>query len=100
MDSAEPTRSAPSPDQCPADGEDVALAAQRESRGVVQWALGALNKQERRVVELCCLEGLSSNESASVLGTNANAIRNCLISARGRMELFFADLDTSKGGVQ
>jgi DNA-directed RNA polymerase specialized sigma24 family protein len=86
--------------QCLADTEEGQLAAQRECRGVVQGALGALSKRERSVVELCCLEGLSSKEAATVLGISAHAIRNCLVSAKGRMELFFADIETSKGGVK
>jgi DNA-directed RNA polymerase specialized sigma24 family protein len=79
---------------------DGQLAALRECRGVVQGALGALNKRERSVVELCCLEGLSSKEAATVLGISATTIHNCLVSANGRMESFFADIETSKGGVK
>jgi DNA-directed RNA polymerase specialized sigma24 family protein len=86
--------------QCPAGVEDVLFAAQQECRGVVQMALGTLSKQERSVVELCCLEGLSSKEAAFVLNIQPSTIRSCLVSAKGRMNFFFADLETSRGEIK
>lgn len=61
------------------------LGAQREARKILSWALGKLSAENRMVLELVYLEGLSVQEAAELLGWSKANVK--VRSFRARMKL-------------
>ena len=67
-----------------ADGEQ--LAEQRMTLDAVRRVLGSMPPEQRSVLLLVCVDGLSYKEAAEVLGTPIGTVMSRL--SRGRQELF------------
>ena len=67
-----------------ADGEQ--LAEQRMTLDAVRRVLGGMPAEQRSVLLLVCVDGLSYKEAAEVLGTPIGTVMSRL--SRGRQELF------------
>jgi len=61
------------------------LGFQREAREILSWALGKLSAENRMVLELVYLEGLSVQEAAELLGWSKANVK--VRSFRARMKL-------------
>ena len=61
------------------------LGSQREAREILSWALGKLSAENRMVLELVYLEGLSVQEAAELLGWSKANVK--VRSFRARMKL-------------
>jgi RNA polymerase sigma factor (sigma-70 family) len=64
---------------------DLTLA-HREQAGLIHQELGRLPEKHRSVVVLCCLEGLTVEESARRLRLSPGAVRGRLAQARSRLK--------------
>jgi RNA polymerase sigma-70 factor (ECF subfamily) len=66
------------------------LVLLEERRGMVRRALGTLTPAERSAVVLRDLQGLSTEETARILGVRAVTVRSQVSSARSKLQAFCA----------
>jgi RNA polymerase sigma-70 factor (ECF subfamily) len=60
--------------------------SQKEARELLDWALGKLSAEDRMVLELVYLEGLSVKEAANLLGWSAANIKVRSFRSRKKLE--------------
>ena len=68
---------------------------QEEARDLLDWALGKLNTEERMIIELIYLEGLSGREAADLLGWSIANVK--VRSFRSRKKLHKILTEVMKG---
>jgi RNA polymerase sigma-70 factor (ECF subfamily) len=61
-------------------------SAQREAVEILDWALGKLSAEDRMVMELVYLEGLSGKEAADLLGWSVANVKIRSLRARRKLE--------------
>ena len=83
-------------DASPLSAEENILLRQR--RALVQQALASLPEGERAALVLRDLEGLSTEETARMLGVRPATIRSQAASARAKVQVFCARLSNLTGG--
>jgi RNA polymerase sigma-70 factor (ECF subfamily) len=62
------------------------LSARREAAEVLEWGLARLSPEDRMVLEMVYLEGLSGKEAAKLLGWSAVNVKVRAFRARKRLE--------------
>jgi RNA polymerase sigma-70 factor, ECF subfamily len=60
--------------------------SQNEARELLDWALGRLSAQDRMVLELVYLEGLSGKEAADLLGWSVSNVKIRCFRSRKKLE--------------
>ncbi|MDY6837416.1 MAG: RNA polymerase sigma factor [Thermodesulfobacteriota bacterium] len=67
-------------------------ASRREAREFLDWALDALSPEERMVLELVYLEGLSGREAAELLGWSVANVKIRSFRARKKLQKVLASV--------
>ena len=62
---------------------------QREAKELLDWALARLSAEERMVIELIYLEGLSVKEAADLLGWSVANVKVRSFRSRKKLEKLF-----------
>ena len=68
--------------------------SQKEARELLDWALGKLSAEERTVLELVYLEGLSGKEAADALGWSVANVKVRSFRSRRKLKKLLAGLIT------
>jgi RNA polymerase sigma-70 factor (ECF subfamily) len=66
--------------------------SQKEAREVLNWALDRLSAEDRMVMELVYLEGLSGKEAAEILGWSVANVKIRSHRSRKKLRKLLADL--------
>jgi len=82
------------------DNENAEEAVlQRQRKGIVQRALATLSASERQAIVLRDMEGLSTEETAKMLGIKSGTVRSQIATARNKIKKFCQSiLHWPKGG--
>lgn len=79
------------------DGDPVRLLEEKEFRGLVRAALGALSEEHRAVLVLREIEGYSYEEVSQMLGCSLGTVKSRLSRAREAMRRRITDLAREAG---
>ncbi len=74
-------------------------AKQKEAREILDWALDRLGADDRIVLELVYLEGLSVKEAAALLGWSTTNVKVRLFRSRRKLHKLLAEATNQKGAL-